>query len=97
MQVGGLLAQESEATVEREGGEVGDKAALEARAEPRGEAAEGVRRLVAGEDELLTGLVQVVEGVEELLLGALLAGEELDIVDKEGIESCGTCRRKASI
>ena len=31
-------------------------------------------------------LVDVVEGVEELLLGRLLAGDELDIVDKEKID-----------
>ena len=38
---------------------------------------------VGGEDDLLACLVQGVEGVEELLLGALLAGEELDIVDDQ--------------
>ena len=29
---------------------------------------------------------QRLEGVEELLLGALLAGEELDVVDQQQVE-----------
>jgi hypothetical protein len=31
-------------------------------------------------------LVQGVEGVEELFLGALLAGEELDVVDEQDVD-----------
>ena len=30
--------------------------------------------------------MQVIEGIEEFLLGALLAGEELDVVDEEDID-----------
>ena len=33
----------------------------------------------------MTGFVEVVEGVEELLLRALLAGDELDVIDQEEI------------
>ena len=31
-------------------------------------------------------VVQVVKGVEELFLGALLAGQELDVVDEEEVD-----------
>ena len=40
---------------------------------------------VAGDDDLLLGLEEVVEGVEELLLDALLAGEELHIVHQQDV------------
>ena len=38
------------------------------------------------EDDLLAVLVDGVEGVEELLLGALLVGDELDVVDEEQVD-----------
>ena len=38
------------------------------------------------DDDLLHALVQSVEGVEELLLRALLAGEELDVVDEQDVD-----------
>jgi hypothetical protein len=34
----------------------------------------------------MAGFVKVVEGVEELLLGAFLAGDELDVIDQEEID-----------
>jgi len=37
-------------------------------------------------DDLLARLVERVEGVEELLLRALLARDELDVVDQEEID-----------
>ena len=40
---------------------------------------------VGGHDDLLVLLVELVEGMEEFLLGGLLAGDELDIVDEEQI------------
>ena len=43
-------------------------------------------RAVAGDDDLLHALVQRVEGVEELLLGALLAGEKLNVVDEQHVD-----------
>ena len=43
-------------------------------------------RTVAGDDDLLHALVQRVEGVEELFLRALLAGEELDVVDEQHVD-----------
>ena len=39
-----------------------------------------------GDDDLLPRLVEVVERVEELLLRALLAGDELDVVDQEEVD-----------
>ena len=41
------------------------------------------RRGVGGEHDLVAGLVEGVEGVEELLLGALLAGEDVDVVEEQ--------------
>jgi hypothetical protein len=67
------------------GREVGGKAPVEARAEPTGKAREGVWWLIAGQDDLTAGRVQVVEGVEEFLLRLLLSSEELDIVDEESV------------
>ena len=87
LEVGGFGGENSEARLERWRREVGGKTPVEAGAQPVGEAGKGLRRLVAGEDELLAGGVEVVEGVEELLLGLLLAGEELDVVDQEGLEA----------
>ena len=40
---------------------------------------------VGGHDDLLMLLVELVEGMEELLLGRLLTGDELDIIDEEQI------------
>ena len=43
------------------------------------------RRPVAREDDLLVRVVERVEGEEELLLRALLAREEVNVVDKENV------------
>ena len=42
-------------------------------------------RTVAGDHDLLHGLVQRVEGVEELFLGAFLLRQELDVVDQQHV------------
>src|SRR5690606_40936347 len=41
---------------------------------------------VAGDDQLLARSEQRFEGVEELLLRAVLAAEELDVVDEQQVE-----------
>ena len=43
------------------------------------------RRPIAREDDLLMAVEERVEGVEKFLLGALLAAEELDVVDQEQV------------
>ena len=43
-------------------------------------------RQVAGDDDLLVGVVQRVERVEELLLGLHLALQELDVVDEQDVD-----------
>ena len=58
----------------------------EARLEALLEPLDFLRVAVAGEDHLVLALEQLVEGVEELFLRALLAGEELDVVDQQRIE-----------
>ena len=62
-----------------------DQAPLEARAQAVFEVCQLLGRAVAGDHDLLHALVQRVEGVEELLLGALLAGQELDVVDEQHV------------
>jgi hypothetical protein len=44
-------------------------------------------RTIAGDHDLLHGVVQSVEGVEELFLGAFFAGEELDVVDEQDVDA----------
>ena len=65
--------------------DVGDEAGLEALTEPLLDRDERSRETVAREHELPPGLIQGVERVEELLLGAGLAGEELDVVDEQDV------------
>ena len=59
----------------------------EARAQALLEARDVGRARVGGEDDLATGGLEGVEGVEELLLGALLAGDELDVVEEEDVDA----------
>ena len=65
--------------------DVGDEPPLEAGAEAALEAADSLRRAVAGENQLTAGGVQIVESVEELFLRALLVGQELDVIYEEGV------------
>ena len=58
----------------------------QARFQPRLQAFDFARVAVAGQDDLLLAVEQRVEGVEELLLRAVLAGEELDVVDQQRID-----------
>ena len=45
-----------------------------------------LRRPVAGDDDLLVGVVERVERVEELLLRPLLVLQELDVVDEQDVD-----------
>ncbi len=81
--VGRLGAEDGEAGLLVRGLDVGDKPPTEAGGEAGLEAGDGRRRAVAGDDDLAAVGVEVVEGVEELLLGAALAGKELDVVQHE--------------
>ena len=45
-----------------------------------------LRRTVGGEDDLLFRLVQRIKGMEEFLLRALLAGDELYVVEQQQID-----------
>src|SRR6185437_8516788 len=65
--------------------DIGNQAPLEAAAQAVLNLGQFLGRPVAGDHDLLHGLVQRVEGVEELLLGALLLGQELDIVNEQDI------------
>ncbi len=63
----------------------GDEAGVEAGDEAVFEIGNFVGRGIGGEDDLLVGLEKGVEGVKEFLLGAVAAGEEVDVVDHEDI------------
>src|SRR3990172_2601096 len=82
----GLLFQNGHPRLEVGGLDVGDEPPLEARAEALLDLWDLLGRAVAGDDDLLARVVEVVEGVEELLLGALLAGDELDVVDQQEVD-----------
>ncbi len=64
---------------------VGDQAPLEARAQTLFNRGNLLGRTVGGNNDLLLLIVQRVEGMEELFLGALGAGDELDIVDHQHV------------
>src|SRR5215216_1060018 len=69
------------------GGADGDaKTPLEAITKAVGEADDGLRWAIAGQDDLLARRMQGVEGMDELLLRLLLALEHLDVVDQERVE-----------
>ena len=65
--------------------DIGGQAPLEPGAQTFLQALDLLGGTVAGQHDLLVGLVQGVEGVEELLLGALLARDELDIVHQQHV------------
>ena len=82
----GFLLEDGDAGLEVGRLDVGDEAPLEAGAQALLELGNLLGRGVGGDDDLLAGVVEVVEGVEELLLGPLLARDELDVVDEEEID-----------
>ena len=82
----GLLAQNGDLGLEVGRLDVGDQAPLEARAQPLLEGRDFVRRGVAADDDLLGRVEERVEGVEELGLRALLAADELDVVDQQHVD-----------
>ena len=82
----GLGPQDRDARLEVRRRQVGDQAPLEPAAEPLLEGQDRLRRPVRGQDDLLAVLVDRVERVEELLLGPLLVGDELDVVDEEEVD-----------
>ena len=86
----GLLAQNGQTGLEVGALDVSVQAALEAAAQALLQLLDLPGRLVAGHDDLLARLLEVVEGVEELLLRGALAGNELDIVHHEDIGSAET-------
>ena len=80
-----LLAQDGDARLEVGPADVDDDALAEARAQPLLQFLQLARRPVAGDHDLLAGLVERVERVEELDLRLLLLDEELDVVDEQHV------------
>ena len=62
------------------------QAGIEARDQAAVDARQFLRIGVAGDDDLLALRHHRLEGVEELFLRAVLAGEELDVVDQEQVQ-----------
>src|ERR1022692_2324142 len=65
---------------------VGEQAPLEPAAEPVLQRDQALGRAVAGDDDLLAGVVQGVEGVEELFLRPFLVLQELDVIDEQHVD-----------
>ena len=85
-QLRGLVARDGHARLEIGRLDIGHQAAFEAGAQAVVQQGHLHRRPVGGDDDLVSGFVDIVEGVEELDLGALLAGDELDIVHQKEID-----------
>jgi hypothetical protein len=81
----GLLADDGHPRLELRRLHVGHEAPLEARHQPLFHLVELLGVLVAGDDDLLAGLVKRVERVKELLLRLRLACKEVDVVDQEQV------------
>jgi hypothetical protein len=81
----GLALQDRDARLEFRRFDRDRQAPAEARAQPFLEPFHLLRIAVGGQDDLLLTFQQRVEGMEEFFLGALLAGEELDVVDQQRI------------
>src|SRR5439155_24452224 len=66
--------------------DVGDEAPLEARPQALLDLGNTLRRRVAGENDLFSRFVKIVEGMEEFLLGPLLSSDELDVIDQQEVD-----------
>ena len=81
-----LAGEDRDAGLQVRGLDVGQQTPLEPGAQALIEPAQGLGRLVGGEDYLLARGVQGVEGMEELLEGRFFALEELDIIDQKNVD-----------
>ncbi len=81
----GLLAENGRARFDVRRLQIRDEAPFEARDEALLEILDFAGRAVAGQDDLFVPLVQGVEGMEKFLLDALLAGEELDVINEQDV------------
>ncbi len=81
----GLFAENRQAGFDVRRLQIRDQTPFEARNQPLFEVLDFAGGPVAGQHDLLVGLVQGVEGVEEFLLDAFLAGEELDVVNQQHV------------
>jgi hypothetical protein len=81
----GLRPQDRHAHLQIGRLDVHDQPALKARAQPFLQRRHRARAAVAGENDLAAHAVQRVEGVEELFLGAVLPGDELDVVHQQHV------------
>ena len=66
--------------------DVGDESPLESRSKPLLQRGDVFRRRVGGEHDLLLRFVECVERMEELFLRPFLAGDELDVVEQQGVD-----------
>src|SRR6266849_10953642 len=82
-----LLLQNGYAGFEVRRCDIGDQTRLEAIAQPLFESRNIARNLIRSQHDLMTLGVERVEGMKEFLLGALAAGQELDVVKNQGVDA----------
>ena len=93
-----LLAKDRHPRLIVGSGDIRDQSPLETGAQPCFKSLNVFRRLITGDNDLLSGYMQMVESMEELFLSTLLTYYKLDIIDKEYIiasvllTECGHCQ-----
>ena len=85
VEAGGFLTQDGQTRFHVRRLKLGRQAPFETRDEALLELGDLAGRLVAGEDDLFAPFEERIERVEKFLLGALLAGKKLDVVDKKDV------------
>src|SRR6056297_53679 len=82
----GAVLQHAEAQLVIGGMEIDDEAALQPRLDPVLEPRDLSGCAIGGDDDLLVLVHQRVEGVKEFLLRAVLAGDELHVIDHQHVD-----------
>src|SRR6266849_7191830 len=82
-----LLLHDGDTGFEVGGRDIGDKARLEAVTQPLLESRNIAWNLVRSQHDLMALRVERVERMEEFLLGAFTAGQELDVVENQGVDA----------
>ena len=86
LQLLGLGLQDAQAQLVGRRVDVGDEPPAEARADALLQAGEVGRAAIGRDDDLPAAIDQRVERVKELFLGAVLAADELDVVDHQQVD-----------
>src|SRR5690242_4859361 len=82
-----LLLHDRDAGLEVRRCDIGDETRLEAIAQALFKSRNIARNLIRSQHDLVALRVERVESMKELLLGALAAGQELDVVKNQGVDA----------